>query len=586
MLINRINNLRIRSKFILLYVLGVFLPLSLILTFFTNTVTEEIRHREKKNAEISFERVVGQMETQFQSVFRLSNAVSTDAFIKQLITDAYPNPPRYYEVYHSLLRPQIQRYINAFSQNITYIQVYTSNPTTFSGGMCMSLQDATSLSWMAPETGDPVCVPSVIHPLGSGASRVQLYLLRWVPGLQPYRGLIKLTLYMEPLRRCLDQEQDYLDVYLIAPDGKLASRTNATNLRAEDVRASLPPEEMDMEYSLDRVGGMAGWRVGAIVNTLPMERSVRRAMVICLLTGILCLGFAGVLSYLLSSSISRRSQKLLQSMDSASAEDFRPVDTPVAHDEIGELTVHFNAMRQRLKELIEDVYLLQLRQKNMELERVRGELKYLQAQLDPHFLFNTLNGMLVLCVRNGYADLAEVVRALSRLMRRMLDTRRDRVPLGEEISFVRMVLQIERFRFGDKLTYEIDIDESLLDYTVPMISVQGLVENACKHGVQPQSGPGIIRIFAGREAKMLRVTVQDNGIGMTGEQLEQLRQNLVSEEPSAGGVGLQNLYRRLKLLYGEDARLNIDAKKLQGTTVSFIIPLEREEEHVSSAAGR
>ena len=318
----------------------------------------------------------------------------------------------------------------------------------------------------------------------------------------------------------------------------------------------------------------------------PMERSVRRAMVICLLTGILCLGFAGVLSYLLSSSISRRSQKLLQSMDSASAEDFRPVDTPVAHDEIGELTVHFNAMRQRLKELIEDVYLLQLRQKNMELERVCGELKYLQAQLDPHFLFNTLNGMLVLCVRNGYADLAEVVRALSRLMRRMLDTRRDRVPLGEEISFVRMVLQIERFRFGDKLTYEIDIDESLLDYTVPMISVQGLVENACKHGVQPQSGPGIIRIFAGREAKMLRVTVQDNGIGMTGEQLEQLRQNLVSEEPSAGGVGLQNLYRRLKLLYGEDARLNIDAKELQGTTVSFIIPLEREEEHVSGAAGR
>ena len=259
---------------------------------------------------------------------------------------------------------------------------------------------------------------------------------------------------------------------------------------------------------------MAGWtQIGASCGTRcrEMERSVRRAMVVCLLTGILCLGFAGVLSYLLSSSISRRSQKLLQSMDSASAEDFRHVDTPVAHDEIGELTVHFNAMRQRLKELIEDVYLLQLRQKNMELERVCGELKYLQAQLDPHFLFNTLNGMLVLCVRNGYADLAEVVRALSRLMRRMLDTRRDRVPLGEEISFVRMVLQIERFRFGDKLTYEIDIDESLLDYTVPMISVQGLVENACKHGVQPQSGPGIIRIFAGEKATTLRVTVQDNG---------------------------------------------------------------------------
>ena len=93
-----------------------------------------------------------------------------------------------------------------------------------------------------------------------------------------------------------------------------------------------------------------------------------------------------------------------------------------------------------------------------------------------------------------------------------------------------------------------------------------------------------VRVKADKAAGTL--TVSDNGIGMTGEQLEQLRQNLVSEEPSAGGVGLQNLYRRLKLLYGEDARLNIDAKELQGTTVSFIIPLEREEEHVSSAAGR
>ena len=583
MLINRINNLRIRSKFILLYVLGVFLPLSLILMFYTNTVTEEIRSRERKNAEISFERVVGQMEEQFQSVSRLSNAISTDSFIKSLLANEYSDPLQYYSAYYSLLRPQIQRYINAFSQNITYIQVYTNNPTTFSGGVCMSLQGADSLAWLVPQTDTPVCVPYAEQPPG-GVRRVQLYLLRWMPGLQPYRGMMKLKLYMEPLQRCLDQEREYLDVYLIAPDGGLVSSTNAVGPLAGEVR-SLPPQEMDMEYSLDRVGGMAGWRIGAVVNTLPMERSVRRAMVICLLTGILCLGFAGVLSYLLSLSISRRSQKLLQSMDSASAEDFHPVDTPVAHDEIGELTVHFNAMRQRLKELIEDVYLLQLRQKNMELERVRGELKYLQAQLDPHFLFNTLNGMLVLCVRNGYTDLAEIVRALSRLMRRMLDTRRDRVTLGEEISFVRMVLQIERFRFGDKLTYEIDIDESLSDYTVPVISVQGLVENACKHGVQPQSGPGIIRIAACEKEGMLQVTVQDNGIGMTREQLEELRQNLVSEGPSLGGVGLQNLYRRLKLLYGEDARLSISAKELQGTTVSFTIPLEKGEKHVSGAAG-
>lgn len=170
-------------------------------------------------------------------------------------------------------------------------------------------------------------------------------------------------------------------------------------------------------------------------------------------------------------------------------------------DEIGELAVHFNTMSARLEDLIEDVYVLELQQKSLELERVCAELKYLQAQIDPHFLFNTLNGMLVMCIRNGYTELADVVRALAKIMRRMTDNSRDTVLLSEEIEFVRMVLQIEHFRFGDRLEYELCIDEAALNCTVPIMAVQGLVENACKHGIQPMSGVWAVSLLAPRRKR-------------------------------------------------------------------------------------
>lgn len=133
-------------------------------------------------------------------------------------------------------------------------------------------------------------------------------------------------------------------------------------------------------------------------------------------------------------------------MDNAMPGHFEPISEPMGSDEIGELAVHSNTMSAWLEDLIEDVYVLELQQKSLELERVCAELKYLQAQIDPHFLFNTLNGMLVMCIRNGYTELADVVRALAKIMRRMTDNSRDTVLLSEEIEFVRMVLRIYQKR--------------------------------------------------------------------------------------------------------------------------------------------
>ena len=311
----------------------------------------------------------------------------------------------------------------------------------------------------------------------------------------------------------------------------------------------------------------------ANINAANMQRRIREAILIGLLLGAVCSIFAGAIAVVFSRSIALRSQRLLRHMDSITAEHFSPISRDSGRDEIGELTTHFNEMGERLRQLIDDLYVLQLRQKNMELENVRAELKYLQAQIDPHFLFNTLNALLVLSVRNGHQEEATILRALSKILRRMVDTSHDVVPLSEELELVRMVLTIEQFRFHGKLKYEFDVSPEAQKRTVPVMSVQGLVENACKHGVQNMNDQGIISVSARVETDgTLVVDVSDNGIGLRPSHLKELLQQIRSPEDMRDSVGLQNIYRRLRLYYGETAALNLKSVVKRGTVAEIRIP--------------
>ena len=326
----------------------------------------------------------------------------------------------------------------------------------------------------------------------------------------------------------------------------------------------------------------------ADVKDEPMHRNIQAAMWVGILVGGSCTLFSIAMALIFSRSIVLRSRQLLRDMDIMTAEDFLPASRDPGRDEIGELTEHFNAMGLRLKQVVNDLYLLKLRQKSLELENVRAELKYLQAQIDPHFLFNTLNGILVLCVRNGYKEVAEIIRALSKILRRMVDASHDIVSLSEEMEFVHMVLKIEQFRFGDKLRYEFDISEAAKARTVPMMSVQGLVENACKHGVQSLCGQGIVRVAARVETDdTLTVEVSDNGVGMPPSRMQSLQKQISSPQDIQGSIGLQNIYRRLLLHYGSAVSLTIRSAGERGMTAIISIPPQKgADADAASNAGR
>lgn len=208
----------------------------------------------------------------------------------------------------------------------------------------------------------------------------------------------------------------------------------------------------------------------------------------------------------------------------------------------------------------------------LEARLASAKLQALRMQINPHFLFNTLNSIAALVYINPRAA-DEMLADLSGLLRRSLDSMEEQeIPLSRELEFVGAYLNIEQKRFGDRLRVEQSIPAELKDALVPALILQPLVENAIRHGIEPRRGPGQVRIEAKREGSMLHLIVSDDGRGF------------VEKEPSERrGIGLSNTEARLRELYGKDQRFSVGKAEPQGCRVDIRLPFHQEP--VSIATG-
>ncbi|MCP5520836.1 MAG: histidine kinase [Verrucomicrobiales bacterium] len=199
----------------------------------------------------------------------------------------------------------------------------------------------------------------------------------------------------------------------------------------------------------------------------------------------------------------------------------------------------------------------------LEARFTHGKLQALRMQLNPHFLFNTLNSIATLVYVNPRAA-DEMLGDLSGLLRRSLDSMEEQeIPLAQELEFIGAYLRIEQKRLGDRLRLEQNVPADLLKALVPALILQPLVENAIRHGIEPQRGPGLISVEARRQGRHLRLTVRDNGSGMPGEGIGR---------PAGCGIGLANTRARLQALYGGDQRFSFGKAEPRGCRVEVLLP--------------
>jgi two-component system sensor histidine kinase YesM len=246
-----------------------------------------------------------------------------------------------------------------------------------------------------------------------------------------------------------------------------------------------------------------------------------------------------------------------------------------SYQEINILVASFNRMVRRIEELIERVKLSSVSEKN-------AELHALQSQVNPHFLYNTLDMIYWMLDEEGNEQLGELVLSLSSMFRYSSHWEDGaEVTLAEELEQTGHYLAIISIRLEGRLQIVTEIGERWLGIKVPKMTVQPVIENAVKHGLEPLDRQGILKVYTCEEDNILKLVIEDNGNGMTETELQHLLDSLDGRGPresGKSGIGLQNLHRRLQHMFGESYGLQIQSYPGTGTRVSILLPLTGEGE--------
>ena len=242
--------------------------------------------------------------------------------------------------------------------------------------------------------------------------------------------------------------------------------------------------------------------------------------------------------------------------------------------ELRNLTHQVNIMADRLEEMMD--------KSHMDEQNLRkAELRTLQAQINPHFLYNTLDAIIWKAEAGEKTEVIQLTNALSNFFRISLSSGADWIPIRQERKHIEGYLTIQQTRYRDIMRYEIDIPDEIGDYYILKLLLQPLVENALYHGIKIKRGGGTIRVVGRVVENMLEFSVSDTGTGMTTEQLEQLNERMKEGQPTvsegSGGFGLVNVNLRLRLYYNQPEGLQIISDE-NGTTVSFRVPCRTREE--------
>ncbi|WP_248925218.1 cache domain-containing sensor histidine kinase [Paenibacillus hamazuiensis] len=370
------------------------------------------------------------------------------------------------------------------------------------------------------------------------------------------------------------------------PDsGKIGTMVDADlrgSLSAAGDRDFVAKENGQERMYMSRRSDYSGWN---LVVSMPLDEVMKPVSNIRLTTivvGGFTLVFALWLAYRLSKSITGPIQVLKNGMRETEKGNWVMIPLPDQRDEIAELMVRYNTMVKRLSELVDQVYAAELNNQQMRMERQQAEFQSLQLQINPHFLYNTLETIVCYAVVRDSEEISEIVKALAYMLRYSVQTNLEEITVANELKHVLYYLVVLRHRIGRDFEIDVAIEPQYLLKNMVRLTLQPLVENAFQHafpdGVEDYH---YIRIDAGVEDGRFWVSVEDNGAGMSEARLselrEKLRANRLAEQGSdaaggKGGIGIVNVHRRIQMVFGEQYGLSIESEEDRGTKLIMVMP--------------
>lgn len=324
-------------------------------------------------------------------------------------------------------------------------------------------------------------------------------------------------------------------------------------------------------YTLSR-SEKTGWTVVGCMNLAELTKDSSKAQSIYVIMAIVLVCVALLLSNVIARNITMPLQRLRDSMSKVQEGDFSQADVEVStQNEIGSLTKNFNLMTYRIQELMEQNV-------HEQEEKRKSEMKALQSQINPHFLYNTLDSIIWMAEGKKNEEVVVMTASLARLLRQSISNEDELVSVGQEVEYARSYLTIQKMRYKDKLEFRIEVEPEIQCVQIIKLVLQPIIENAIYHGLKYKESKGLLIVRGYEKDGNAVIDILDNGVGMDSETLSHIFERHKVDYHS-NGVGVYNVQKRLKLYYGNDYGMAYKSEPGRGTAATITIPMKQEVNH-------
>jgi two-component system sensor histidine kinase YesM len=578
-----LNDISIRKKLIGSYILVVIVPVLLVGVILTNSMRRLALEQAAHESSVNVDRVKKRITDIMRVTKAHSDKLYTDKNLLEILNHRYQSTWEVVKTYWGYRT--LDEYPTVYN-DISLVRVYSTNPTILEN---WSFMKATKAIIQAP------WYQEAIHNNG----KISWSYIKYPETSSSYFSLVRLINRANPelvmtvsinsdfLNNILQQESfetlliDKNGYIVAASDqsllGKMAREmqlqealTGSGIIKELDYKGKVSQVNFDMismEESYDRL---------QIVSIFPVTQIVAKANQISRL-GLTIIIVSLLLSFMiilvLSRALSERIRILSSGTHLVASGNLNYSLAIEGRDEIGQLSADLNLMIRSIKDLLAEVYEISLQKKQQEIEQKDIKLKLLANQINPHFFFNVLETIRMKAHSHGESEIAQIVKLLGKILRRNMEAGNEPVPLITELDLVMGYLEIQKFRFGNQLNYQVDIADDIKDYRVLPLIIQPIVENAVIHGLESKEEKGLILIAITHNAEFLRILVKDDGVGMDEKKMRSLEAALANPESKIDKhIGIKNVHQRIRLFYGEEYGLKINSQLNQGTEVEILLP--------------
>ncbi|MDQ8735863.1 sensor histidine kinase [Paenibacillus sp. LHD-38] len=584
-----LNNVRLRNKMLVLYIFSVFLPIVLTNVIFYNVTTVNVKNQRMKD----FSRAVDQINNEFRSevedAVTISSVFYTDYNLNQILETDYQEPAEYIEAYDTYFRRILNSYTPVYT-SIQNIKIYVENPTMLhSGGIGFLSDEIKQTDWyrllQEKHNTYPIFIRTQQEDLylksEENVSRNTFSIIRemnYYESKKQWKKFLKIDLKTSTIEQIFRNQNLQGSIYLVNDKGEIEFTTDpAVDWRKDSIRydsLEFPSDAIAFQAEYNYVSYMDNWRIIASISEEEVLKEVRQSREFVFVLACLNIFIPTLIILWITRSLNVRLVEILKHMKKVKNQHFDTIKQEEYSDEIGQLTSEFNRMTVQVKSLIDDVYIADIQTKSLELERRKAQLNALQSQINPHFLFNALETIRMRSLIKDETETAKIIQNMAKIFRNSLTWGKDRVMVSEEVEFIVCFLEIQKYRFEDRMEYHIHIDPSAKQCMMPKMMFLPFVENASIHGIEPLRNGGKIEVRVEREEDELIFSIRDNGIGMDEEKVKQFYGYLESEEEIGERIGVQNVIYRLKLIYGGRFQLLIESMPGEGTFIRVRVPVE------------